>query len=654
MTVGVVALIALPFLVVTGLAGGAWVTSFSDEAPPRGTLVAHCLGSAVVVWLLAAGVLARTVGLDATSVWCAAGLLLVASSVLLAQSRTRAVLSHALPELGYLAALVALSFVVWLPVGLVVLETSWAPVGPTSWYYWGLAEQIADAGHVPATSLEWGTTVSFLDDYKLFSAGTAALLVVGGGFSAVQLVTVLAVPLVGGGTALLVRALGVGPVASLAAVPFAVGTGIGVRRLTAYRPESLGIGITLLLVAVCLNWLRHGHRGSLGLAVCLAACLAQVHGIALLVGGALLVAATLVLVVEGVPGVLKRAAIAAAALATGTLVLGVVFGGASGAVHAGGLADVAGPADPTWEFIRATRGDPTSQPPSNLDLVSGVLRGAYATNSRLIGTIVVLALVILTLAIVRARRGDAVRYLLFVALWLLGLTLVAAVFAFGWSGYVPRRLGASRLVLEATLVVGPLVAAALGVMMTSRGWSLAVGRHRERGRGHLTPDRLLTALVLVVAATIGWEGSSRVAAGAENQIPDRATVEALSDLPIPEDAMILANGYTEGYLSLLTGARVLLEGRAPYTFPELLERANHLLRDAADFYARPRRKIGFLKEHDVSYVLVAPRRSFSLGTSRIMPGGRKFEGRVPEQLELVLDLPELQVYRVGKGEPADG
>ncbi len=64
----------------------------------------------------------------------------------------------------------------------------------------------------------------------------------------------------------------------------AVATGIGALRLTSYRPEGLGLGLSLLVVACFVDWFRRGERASLVAGCLVGVALANVHGIALLGG----------------------------------------------------------------------------------------------------------------------------------------------------------------------------------------------------------------------------------------------------------------------------------------------------------------------------------------------------------------------------------
>src|SRR5690242_13559987 len=192
--------------------------------PPRSTLFPYTtlfrsrgLASGVTTWLLVSGLLARTVGITSTSAWVTEIALAAASIVAMLLPRSRHVLRNAGAEFGYAVGLAAVAFVAWLPVGQLVIRTTWGPTGSTPWYYWSLAQRVADTGHLPATTVEWGSTLPFLADYRLMSTGTALLLAQGGDFDvrAVQAVIVVSVLLVGCGAALLANALGSGRIISL-------------------------------------------------------------------------------------------------------------------------------------------------------------------------------------------------------------------------------------------------------------------------------------------------------------------------------------------------------------------------------------------------------------------------------------------------------
>lgn len=629
--------------VMPGLAGAALLTSTGrQDVPgpePVGRLLSRGLACGVSVWLLVSGLLAATVGVGGTSVWVAAGCTALLSAGVLALPPSRRALAPSGPDLVYLGGLLLTGVVSWLPVGLLVARTTWGPLGSTPWYYAGLARQIADMGHVPATAREFGTTLPFLADYRFFSTGTAMLLDSGGSGArhTLQLVTLVAVLLLACGAGLLANAWGSGRIASLAAVPVAVATGIGALRLSSYRPEGFALGLTLLLAALCVDWLRSGHRGSLVAASLLAATLAQVHGLALLTAGVLILGALAALFPRRESGrFLRRAGITCAAIGGSVLVLGLLAGGTSGSAQTGNLADRRGLADPTWQFVRAIRGLPPSRPPDNAEIAGATLSGIYHGTGWVVGVLLVSSTVVLAVAAI--RQAAARRVLVFTFVALVALAAVAAVFALGWTGYVPRRTGAQRLLAEASLLVGPYVAGALG-------W---VPRLAERRPGS-TWVPTVTVAVLVV---LGCLATLRLEHTFAQMRPPRSAVRALSTLDLPAGSLVLTNAYTEGFLADVMGAEGLLEGRAPYTYPRTLARANRLLRGAHAFFERPSDRMRFLRRNRVDYVIVARPRSYALASSNFVGRPANAGLRSMPGLRLLLTTPELHVYRVGRGEAA--
>ena len=164
-------------LLLPGVAGGVLLSWSSGDPGRAGSLALRGLSGGVSAWLISSGLLERTFGITKTSAWMIEGLLALAS-VRSPPAPEPAVLRSALGEAGYFVSHPHGHRLAWLPIGL-LLRRTWGPLGSPPWYYWNLAQQVADAGQVPATATEWGTTLPFLDDYRLFSDGTALFLTEG-------------------------------------------------------------------------------------------------------------------------------------------------------------------------------------------------------------------------------------------------------------------------------------------------------------------------------------------------------------------------------------------------------------------------------------------------------------------------------------------
>jgi hypothetical protein len=625
-------------VLLSGRSQVTWEPATVGQVVPDAVL-ARGVACGLATWLLGSGLLTRTVGLTASSAWAWDALVAAVSLVvLLARNRARlsAVLGSAGRRLLEVGGLTALVFV---PLGYTIVHTSWSPIGSTPWYYYGLARQVAEVGSIPATSIEFGTTTPFLNDYHLFTTGTAMLLVQhpGGPMIVTTTVTLISVLLLGLGTVAVTSALGAGRVTALLAVPFAVAVGIGPIRLASYRPESFALGMGLLLVALAIDWLRDRDPRSLVAAGLLAATLSQVHGIVAVTAGVMIAGAAISSVVRGPRREqLRRAGIALVALLAAVVVAGLVFRETSGSVHAGGLVDRGGFADPTWEFFQAARGEATSMPPSNGALVRQSMRELYDWQLWWIGPAVLLACLGLW---VRRRDASARLVVSFTLLSLLGLLAVASVFMVGWHGYVPRRTGASRIVLEASLLGPPFLAIGLGCLARAGG----VWRGRRVG-GSSDVRRLV---VLAALSICGVVSLIKVADYYDGQAPTRAQLAVLRSVPMTSSDIVLANGYTEGFIPDVTGAQGLVDGRAPYTFDAQLHRANRLFRGAQAFFAAPTRHWGFLAENDVSWVVVADPKAFSLGTGNVWqtPGAvQRLDGCAG--LEHVASESAVTVFRV--------
>ena len=171
-----------------------------------------------------------------------------------------------------------------------------------------------------------------------------------------------------------------------------------------------------------------------------------------------------------------------------------MFHEASGTVHAGGLVDRGGLADPTWEFFRAARDEATSNPPSNAALMLQSVSELYSWQRWWMIPVLLLAL----LGLWRQRRDAVVRQVVpFTLLSMVGLLAIASVFMFGWQGYVPRRTGASRIVLEASLIGPPFLAVGLGCL-DRESWAWRGGR--------LLPDSAACVACVSAGGAVGVRG----------------------------------------------------------------------------------------------------------------------------------------------------
>jgi hypothetical protein len=641
------ALVALLLtFVLPAMAGGVLLASPSREpaedpatADGADIILARALACGIAAWLLGSGLLTRTVGLTGTASWVWGAVVAAASLVVLVLPSNRVRLRRALVPAGRrLAQAGGITALVFVPLAYAIVHTSWSPLGSTPWYYYGLAQQVADVGEIPKTSIEFATSTTFLNDYHLFTTGTAMLLTQqpDGPISVITIVTLLGVLLLGVGMVALATSLGAGRLTALLAAPLAVATGIGPGRLAAYRPEGFALGLTVLLVALSIDWLRRKDWRSLAPAALLAATLSQVHGIAALTAGVLVASAAVVFLVRGDRREqLKRSGLALVALVGAVIVTGVVFREASGTTHAGGLVDRGGLADPTWAFFRAARDEPHDLPQSNGDMIADALRELYRWSWWWFVPLLLLAIA----GHVRRRRDPATQNTVgFTLLSLVGIAAVASIFMFGWQGYVPRRTGASRLILEMSLLVPPFVAVGVsGLIRDMTGWR----------RRLLPSEQWRSFTVLAAASVLGMVSLVRLAEYDIGLAPGRDELAVWQSLPLTSDDVVLANGYTEGFIPDVTGAQGLLDGRAPYTFASLLDRANNLLRGAQTFFADPATHWDYITQNHVTWIVVADDDSNALGTANIWPTPPNVDELDScAGLERVAGISTLTVFRV--------
>ena len=203
------------------------------------------------------------------------------------------------------------------------------------------------------------------------------------------------------------------------------------------------------------------------------------------------------------------------------------------------------------------------------------------------------------------------RQLAFFLFAAIALAALAAVFVFGWQGYVPRRTG-QRFTAEASMLAGPLIACGVGHLQTPR----SAGRRAAHRSRPSTP--VWFAVVLTVGGCLS--GLSLAHTHGDDH-PSQRDVEVLRSLDIPSDSTVLTNGYNEGYIEQATGAHGLVGGRAPYTFPTILTRAVQLLEDTQDFYRAPTEHATFLQQEGVDYVVVG--RGSALGRAGFTVNGER-------------------------------
>jgi hypothetical protein len=539
------------------------------------------------------------------------------------------------------------------PLAWIVVGERDALINSTPWYYWNLVRQTVAAHGTPDWSYEWGRWVGFLDAYPGFTTAATTLAIVSGTKTLAAAIVVTIIAMLAGGLAmfLLVRALGGGLAGAAFAVLLLFAFEVFSSKLSGLRPESLGYAFALLCPALALEYVRTGHARVLAILGLTFVGLAQVHGIDWLFGCGLVAAA----VAAGYPllrapeqGRRRLRLDARRWLVRGVLVAIVTLGAwalanvalasnLSGAGDLGGLPKIENGVDPTWEFAALAQGNPGSSPPSVSDLLTNSLRRGF----RGLGWPWFAIVAGLALAILIARslvgpatrtRALARRALVFLLVSIAIALAASFFFSINWSTYVPRRTGFARLLQVALLLVP--VGAGLAVSFLPWGERPAVRRRFVAVAGALA---LAFGLFITVHGQHALDGRA-------HQRPLPVTLGALRDLDLQPDDVVLTNVYSESIVPVATGAKGVLDGRAPYADAKLLSRSNDLLARTRAFMQTPGNGVP-LPCRGIDYVLVATDGQWSLASPFVFP--TDFTGlRARPDLELVSEGPGFQLFRV--------
>jgi len=507
---------------------------------------------------------------------------------------------------------------------------------PTPWNFWRVTRQYERAGGTPESSAEWGVTIDANTDYPGFSAGSAAVAAMTGGSDsmlAAQIARVITVVGVLLAFFVLARSWGASRAAAFGGAAVLGALSYWAVKTASYRPEAYGYVLMLLVPAFVTGYLASRRRSLLAAAAVGTAALSQIHGISFVVAGAL-VAAVLVaeLVRRRSREALAAIALVAVLVAGLWIVTDVAVNGRVRQVSQSTTLPEPGPGrpDPTLEFLRQTRSDPSAPVVQSFGgLVRSTLDRGFAADSDadtlLYAAAIATAVAAITVGLVLRRRSTAcllVRAVL--AAGFVGLICVA--FQLGWSTYVPRRTGATR-VLGAGLLLLPLVGA---VAVTLAG----SGRLR---RVLVATWVTLGVLALAVSASTIW--------GIREWQPTRAAVSSLRATELPRRSLVVTNAFSEGFVPSALGRPGITDGRGPYLEGErLLRRATRILDDAHRFFADPVAGWPALRDRGVTHVLVGTD-PWMFGTNQLFPVDGAALSSIPD-LELVDRGPGYVLFRV--------
>lgn len=491
-------------------------------------------------------------------------------------------------------------------------------ISPTPWYYWLISQTLARTGHVPRTMIEWGQPVTTFTFHFGFSSSSSFLAVALGdprSLAPTVGIRVLSLFLFAYGVWVIARALGASTWGAAAAAVVAQYIDIYATKLSGYRPESAAYGLAFIGVALLIWAIKARSRILIAAGVAGVIAAGQIHEISALLALSLMVGVALIVILSAVLTRGRRVSLLAPMLsfAASAFVLTIalnyiMIGRWSEGDAVAGLPDVTDGYDPTWAFNRLVSPhdlnlqDVGRDAPTTSTLVADSLRAeilglpswALIALSIALGAGLILAIPWST----RARR--------------LGILLVAAfgtmlLLSFFISGagttYVPRRTGYQRL-LQLWPVL-PLIATPAAV--AGLRWKLV--------------RRLATALLVAASVVVAWEApGSQLFSALDAEQPSSAQLAALQAAPIPPRAIILTNGYTQGFITLQTKGYGLLDGHAPYLERDLLRNVNTILKLTRQYFTEPRKHPFPFCRYHVSYVMTS-KMPYALGTQAIWLGG---------------------------------
>ncbi len=173
----------------------------------------------------------------------------------------------------------------------------------------------------------------------------------------------------------------------------------------------------------------------------------------------------------------------------------------------------------------------------------------------------------------------------------LGVMAIALAFDFHYHVYLEATFGTRRL--RETTSLG-LIIIALGVI---EGLIALLARHRAR-----LAVAVSAVVVIALAAWLLPNNSLRHDTRLSHQ---RTVLINWMRTQTPCDARFLVNERTEGAVTSLTGRYALLEGMGPFLRVDKLPYVVSLLLSSRRFFKDPQANEAFLRQHDITYVVVS-------------------------------------------------
>lgn len=530
----------------------------------------------------------------------------------------------------------------------------------SAWRYWADGAQIADAGHVPTQSPQWGTTFPSTVSKALMNAFDAASTYLVGSDLSNGVWALTWFPIVGWALALWAVGYELGlrrtaPLLALAgtlvvSLPAGVvANGEIARDLHQFKAENVGRMVAFAALALAIRQLRSGGDlvGAL-VAGLLFACAATTHLVPTIVALCLLAGVAMVTAVEqrGLPIGRKPAALGLATMLIVAVSLPALSGGDIGFQGASGvyqpfyLSGDTQPLDPTAAFIHHMVPFPAvgmrweDQPKA---IIADAAKQATGLADPSQGWLLAIAAGLIAASLLLpGRRPAAVAAAITLAAALLAGALL---FSYRYHTVVPGGFGEKRLfdyVAFPWILIGCCLLEAI-VQLARRA-----GRRCADALGGIIV--LATATFLLSSQPSVARPSSDAAAAYHSAL---TTIRANT----PCGAHILLTFRTTGTLQLLAHRVGVLEGMAPYLRPNLLNPTLKTLYDARQFFVSPTNHPSYLSAHDIDYVALV---SGPLIHQAIQESGMRVNLRSLQrspQLKQVVDRPGLLLFRVEKPRP---
>jgi hypothetical protein len=541
--------------------------------------------------------------------------------------------------------------IVLLAIAIVRLRSSpllnFEMFGP--WRYWADGLEIADAGRVPAETLQWGSTWTPTVSKVVLNSYHAGLSYAIG-----------RAPLPAMGALLWLASTG------LAAGLWALGRELGLRRLApllplltlvvlddelhrnldVYTAENVGrmVAVCALVLAVRALRDRDGWMEPLLAALLFGAGFAT-HGVPVV---ALMIAMGWYAIARGLLDrawreLLTRLVVVAAAAVAVTVVLLLASGGSIGFQGASGNSSYASfghGVDPTASLLSGTvRHSPTDhghwyvRPRA---IMEDFTDSATTLNDAPAWLVWLLPAGVLAVAAVVLRRfpRDLAPLGVLAAGTAATLLAIAFLFSYRYRTQIPGRFGIDRefdyLPLVLVLAVLGLGEAALGRLRAVRAW---------------IPVAALALLVVVPAVAVGatagparqgWERNGRNSVAVLDWVDEHA----------PCGARILPDRVTLGTFAAATGRVSVVEGMGPYLRPQMLHTVLGLVLRTHRFFERPAGGAAMLHRLGVDEVLVVKGVRIGSMVGPLEAGVDPVAFRSVPYLRLIHSSPVLDVYRV--------